>query len=140
MPENDCQHLHGDQVPDLFGWVCGQCFTVLEDRPKRYGMTPQSNISGDKYLVARQQIIWQAEILKSAEGTTLSVFLGAVAKRFMRKGGLDRESAFSAALDAVKGLDAVFGQADFDWSRASAVDVADEEMTYWDEGPGGENP
>lgn len=68
------------------------------------------------------------------------MFLLAVARRFEKRGGLDAEAAMNAALDAVKLMDAEFGNKDYDWSRMSAIDVADEDMTYWDCGePDGKN-
>jgi hypothetical protein len=88
----------------------------------------------------RQEIKWQSEIRKSAEGTTLSTFLAAIARRFCHRDlTLSKEQGYRLALDAVKSLEVPFGHPDYDWSRASAVHMADEEMTYWDECFGGGN-
>lgn len=133
-----CQHQHGGSVPDLPGWVCGQCWTVLEERPKRYGMV---NVAlGDKPGSSprqRQEVIWQAEERRTAEGMTLGKFLVAVAQRFAIRGRMSRADAMEMALSVMRGLaqmDAIgdFGSAASEWSRDAAQDIADEEMTYWD--------
>lgn len=130
MRVDSCNHKHGDNIPALMGWVCGQCFKVLGNRPKKYGTAGCSR-------GPRQEIVWQADVLKSAQGTTLSTFVTAVARRFERRGGVDKETAFLMALEAVAGIGEQFGSPDCDWSRMSAIDVADEEMTYWDDVGGG---
>lgn len=130
-----CKHEHGDTVSPLMGWVCGQCFKVLDDRPKRYamvGIKVPADWDGKIHSGMRQEIVWQADVRKSAEGTTLSAFIAAVARRFERRGGLDPQDAYQQALDAIKLMEVEFGHPDYDWSRLSAIDVADEEMTYWD--------
>jgi hypothetical protein len=128
-----CKHEHGDNVEPLMGWVCGQCFTIIGDRPKRYGFINAGLLGFDAVKGGElQEVVWMADILKSAEGTTLGVFLAAIARRFERKGGLDRTAAYAAALDAAKMIEAPFGHPDHDWSRASAIDIADEDMSYWD--------
>lgn len=131
---SDCQHKHGDHVPALMGWVCGQCWTVLHDRPKRYGMKIRSE---DPQGV--QEIIWQAEIRKSDDGTTLSTFLRSVARRVSHRSGMAKEDAYQVALEAARMLEVEFGHPDYDWSRTGAIDIADEEMSYWDEEPAGSN-
>jgi hypothetical protein len=57
-----------------------------------------------------------------------------MARRFKsRCNTLSDHEAHKLALDAVKGMDVEFGHPDYDWSRLGAIDLADEEMTYWDE-------
>lgn len=138
-----CKHEHGDNVAPLMGWVCGQCFEVLAERPKRYrmvGIKVPANWDGKRYGGDRQEIAWQAEVLKSSDGTTLSTFIAAVARRFELRGGLDKDAAYLAALDITKMLEVPFGHPDYNWSRMGAVDLADEDMSYWDhDGPTGAN-
>ncbi|NOD65764.1 hypothetical protein [Ruegeria sp. HKCCD6109] len=93
-----------------------------------------------KKVGPRQEISWQAEVLKSPEGTNLSTFLTAIARRFGHRDlSLSKHESYKLALDAVKGMGVPFGHPDYDWSRASAIDIADEEMTYWDECADGSN-
>lgn len=130
-----CRHSHGGTVPGLPGWVCGQCWQNLDERPKRYGM--EATIRGEKGHGPRQIIIWQAAESRSAEGMTLGQFVLAVAQRFAVKGRLNRASAMELALSSLRGLrevDAIgeFGSPASEWSREAAQDIADEEMTYWD--------
>ena len=130
-----CGHPHGDNVAHLMGWVCGVCFEILGERPKKYkmvGLKVPSDWDGKVYAGPRQEISWQAEVLKSKEGTTLSVFIRAVARRMQHRSDLDLDTAYAAALDSIKGMGVPFGDPDYDWCRLSAIDVADEEMTYWD--------
>ena len=133
-----CKHQHGAHVAALGPWVCGQCYQILSARPARYGMVRNPLHGMTDRAEVRQDVVWVAEVRKSPEGTTLDVFLRAVARRFMsRCKELDKREAYKAALDALRGQEAEFGHPDYDWSRAAAVDVADEEMTYWDEAPAG---
>jgi hypothetical protein len=84
--------------------------------------------------------VWQAEVKKSAEGTTLATFLEAVARRFQsRDTTLTDSEAVKLAIEAVQAMDTEFGHPDYDWSRTTAIDVADEEMTYWDCGSAATN-
>lgn len=127
----ECPHKHGDQVPALMGWVCGQCWKILPERPTKYGMHPPGYGAE-----SRQFIKWRAEIRKSADGTTLAIFLKAMARRITHRSGLVGEDAYQAALEAARLLEVEFGHPDYDWSRLGAIDIADEEMTYWDEATG----
>lgn len=133
-----CDHKHGDFVPELFGWVCGQCYRIIGERPTKYSMvrvyaeTNYGDVVPNGSPTSRQEIAWQAEILKSDQGTTLSTFLDAVARRFEKRGGLDRKDAMDTALESLRMMEAEFGDKDYDWSRMSAIDVADEDMSYWD--------
>lgn len=136
----DCKHQHGDQVSELMGWVCGQCWQILPERPKKYGL----RVRMPRHLVpdaphCPQEIIWQAEIRKSEDGTALSTFLRSVARRICHRSGMSKHDAYQAALEAVRLMEVEFGNVDYDWSRAGAIDIADEEMAYWDEEPTGSN-
>lgn len=129
-----CKHEHGSQIDQLMGWLCGQCFKILPERPKRYGMITvfDAEFEDGPAPPARQEVVWQAGDRVSAEGTTLAVFLAAVADRFETRGGLDKEAAYLAALEAIKALEVEFANPSEDWSIESAHDTADEEMSYWD--------
>ncbi len=130
-----CTHSHGAQVKALNAWVCGKCFDMLQSRPTRYSMLPPPiTPDGSGLTVARQEIVWQAEVRKSPEGTTLDTFLRSMARRFMsRDKSLETFEAHKIALDVLKGMGAQFGDQDYCWDRASAIDITDEEMSYWDE-------
>jgi hypothetical protein len=134
-----CNHIQGDNVPHFGCWVCGQCFAKLEQRPQRLGLVGQkipADWDGKTLVGERQDVVWQAEIIKSTENTTLSQFIHVVARRFALRGGLDKNAAFEAALDMLIMQDEPFGSLDYDWSRMSAIDLADEDMSYWDhDGP-----
>ena len=129
-----CKHAHGDAVTILSPWVCGQCFAKLPERPKRYtaNLKIPSDWDGKTHNGPPQEISWQAEIRKSEDGTTLGTFLRSVARRISHKSGMSREDAYEAALEALKMLEVEFGNPDYDWSRIGAIDLADEEMSYWD--------
>lgn len=126
-----CKHEHGDHIKDTGMWVCGRCYEKLHERPKTYSMMV-TNYDGIGQV--GQQIVWQAEVLKSNEGITLNTFLKAMVRRFMsRASDLSKSDAYDIAIEALKFADAEFGDADFCWGRAGAIDIADEEMHYWDE-------
>lgn len=132
---SECRHQHGDFVVGM--WVCGQCYTKLDARPRRLGKESVPVKGRHPTQETRQTIVWQAEVRKSAEGTTLAVFLKAMVRRFRwRSRGLGMAEAYGFAIDALKAYGGEFGDPDWDWSRASARDMADEEMAYWESGGG----
>ncbi|MBO9398772.1 hypothetical protein J7400_19030 [Shimia sp. R9_2] len=49
-----------------------------------------------------------------------------------RAKGLDPREATKLALDLTKDIGAPFADPDHDWSRTAAIDIADEDMCYWD--------
>lgn len=124
--KQNCQHEQGDRVPEL-GWVCGQCFKVLDQRPTRYGMRTRLGMKG-----RRQEIVWQAKIRTSAEGTTLSQFLKFMAKQYQRRAALGVHESYRMALENLRFLEEEFGCPHMIWNRSAAIDIADEEMSYWD--------
>jgi len=126
-----CRHKHGAHVEQFACWVCGQCYQKLEGRPVRYGMV---FTDGDENG-ARQQIVWQAEIKKSEDGITLEDYLRTMAKRMVLKcrGSLNLADAFDLALSAMRGVEDEFGDPAYDWSHAGALEMADEEMQYWEQ-------
>lgn len=136
-----CKHEHGDRVMHFGLWICGQCFEKMPARPQRLamvGVKVPADWDGKRHAGSRQEVVWQADVIKTTEGTTLSQFIAAIAKRFIRRGGLDKDAAFEAAIDMLKMQGAQFGDPDYDWSRMSAIDLADEDMSYWDnDGPVG---
>jgi len=131
----DCKHLHGANVPHLGSWVCGQCFRLLGERPKKLGMRPWG-----KGAETRQEVVWLADERKSAQGTTLADFLRTMAKRYQRRtvGGMDDSTAYRAALNYLQALGDEFGDLAYDWSHAAARDMADDDMHDWEQvGSGG---
>lgn len=131
-----CQHLHGDHIAPLGLWVCGQCYAKLESRPKRYGIVP----AVPPYTgAAQQQIVWQAEVIRSAQRTTLSQFITAMVRWMQHKTpGLSLADATTLAIDELAAMGVEFGDPSYDWSRMSAVDWAREAMTYWEQEGGNE--
>ena len=131
----DCLHKHGDHVPILNGWVCGKCYALLERRPQKLAIVPVNPLSTGRSPDApkqRQEVVWEAEIRKSPEGTRLRVFMKWMAHRYMRKGGLAKVDAWRHALESLRMQEEEFGDPDYCWDRAGAADIVDEEMSYWD--------
>lgn len=130
-----CDHAHGGQLEDDLGWLCGKCFKILEERPKIYHIASYSDRTGDD-IGYRQEIKWQAEILKSADGTNLTQFIYSMVRRIVQRTGMDRIEATNLAVEIMrtgKDLHGIeFGDVDYCWSRLAAVDIVDEDMLYWD--------
>lgn len=138
-----CKHIHGGTVPNLPGWVCGQCWRNIEERPKRYGMVSVTSVKGSDEPAYRQEIIWMAEERRAESGLTLGEFLVALAQRFAVRSHMERSSAMDLALSTMQSLSEVGAIGEFadpvsDWSREVANDIADEEMSYWDNDEGEE--
>ena len=124
-----CSHRQGDYVGPYDHWLCGECFQWVESgRPVKYSAQP----TGGEYWKP-QEIIWQAHIVLSHEGTKLSQFIKAAYNRLKHKGGLDNETALAAAIDLARSVGAPFGNTGFDWSLESARELVDDDMQYWDE-------
>lgn len=124
-----CKHYHGDFIKPLGAWVCGQCFEMLAERPKKYKMTLTAHATA-----TRQEIIWQAEVRRSQEGTTLSFFLRIMVKRYQYMvTGMRRPDAYKTALDCLKSLSVDFGHSDFCWTRSTARELVDEDISYWEQ-------
>jgi hypothetical protein len=113
-------------------------------RPVKYRMVPSSSIclrNEDGYGItgryaSKQQITWQSKIATSKEGVTFGQFIMAVAERFVRRGGLEKQEAIHMAIEALKllaELGDTFGCDDFSWDEGA---IADEEMSYWDDDGG----
>lgn len=131
--ETHCKHTHGARVEGLGCWVCGVCFQTLDQRPVKYGLGTAAIRGTDGPKSHPQIVTWKAEIRKSRDGTTLNSFLAAMARRFMsRDKTLDRREATRLALDTTSAIGVPFSDPDHDWSRTAAIDIADEEMSYWD--------
>lgn len=145
MPERiTCGHLHGGTVPGVPGWVCGQCWHILPDRPRRYRMVMPTGGGGPRSQpgAARQEIDWMAGELRTVSGMTLGDFVVALAQRFAVKGRMERAAALELALTIMRSLREMGAIGDFadqasEWSRDAAKDIADEEMTYWDDDESG---
>ena len=127
-----CGHQHGANVLPLGLWVCGKCYAKLAERPVRRGMAGHPEGEG---MALRQEIVWQSEIRVSAERTTLADFLAAMVRRFRgRNRDLQVMDAYDLALDVLRSHsdELEFGDPEHDWSRVSAIGLADEEMSYWE--------
>lgn len=132
MSRRNCGHMHGAMVAPLGLWVCGQCYAKLAERPVRYGMAGHPEGEG---MALRQEIVWQSAVRVSAEKTTLADFLAAMVRRLRsRDRDLHTADAYDIALDVLRSHsdDLEFGDPQHDWSRVSAIDLADEEMSYWE--------
>lgn len=134
-----CKHQHGAWVDDIALWICGQCFVKLAERPRTYRMAQLGGIPGSS-PAPRQEIVWQAEIRISADGTTLAAFLRTIAKHLVRKsrGGLTLAEAYDIAVGILDAMGEEFGDLSADWSHGSARDLAVEEMTCWEQDGGNE--
>lgn len=137
-----CKHERGDWVSGY--WLCADCFEKMGTRPVKYRMVPSSSIclrNEDGYGItgryaSKQQITWQSKIATSKEGVTFGQFIMAVAERFVRRGGLEKQEAIHMAIEALKllaELGDTFGCDDFSWDEGA---IADEEMSYWDDDGG----
>ena len=132
-----CKHRHGDYIKPMAYWLCGQCFKPLSDRPQRYGFV--GHVSPSESCGVRQEIVWQAEIKKSSEGTTLSEFLRTMAKRYQRRcRDLPVTDAYEAAIEYLRYIEDEFGDPALCWSHDAAREMADEDMQNWDAGEGAE--
>lgn len=131
--KGDCEHKHGAHVPALGVWVCGQCFAMLGERPVRYRTLP--HYGGDGPKGPPQEIAWMAEVRKSVDGLTLADFLRTMAKRYQLRcrDGLTDAYAYSIALDFLRAVGEEFADPALDWSHAGAREMADEDMTYWEQ-------
>ncbi len=70
---------------------------------------------------------------------TLLEFHSHMTAAYIANAGLKFKDAAKHATELLPALGIEFGHPDYDWSRASAIDIADEEMTYWDEETSGAN-
>jgi hypothetical protein len=131
-----CAHKHGGWVHDLSLWVCGCCFKKLPERPKRWGMVRNSDTK--LWRGPRQQVVWMAAVIRSAENTTISEYLRTMAIKFTR---IDRTlplaTAYNIALESLEALGVEFGDPAFGWSHADARDMAVEEAGEWEMAGGG---
>jgi hypothetical protein len=137
----ECKHERGDYV--LGYWLCADCFAKIDRRPVEYRMVSSSEICvrgadgkvSSALLAPRQEIAWQSKIAKSPEGVIFSKFIMMIAERFVQKGKIDKETAVGLAIEAIKSLAELgdkFGDPDFAWDKDAAIEIADEEMSYWD--------
>lgn len=133
IPEPPCKHRMGGPVHHFGLWVCGVCWHKLEQRPKTYGPNPDflGGIRGVRGSAPPQIIVWQAEH-RYAHGNDINSFLKHMAAYFTAKGGVPETEAYDMALSIMQTLGETFGDADFDWTKAGAEEVAREEMTYWE--------
>lgn len=146
MQPRPCLHVHGGAVSGHPGWICGQCWQIIPDRPRRYEMRPApiDVATRGSAPLFRQEVTWQAEERRSAQGLTLGDFLIALAQRFAIRARIARDEAMEIALETMRSLRDMntigeFADPDSEWSRDAAKDIADEEMTYWDQEGGGSN-
>lgn len=129
-----CLHRQGGHVRALGGWVCGQCWCRLDQRPTRYGRPKTWPLSQNTDGPNPPQVItWQAEAKLTTDGTDIATFLGWIALVFQRHcPGLTRFDAVLAALHEMEMVDEPFAATDFDWTRDGAEELAKEFMQNWD--------
>lgn len=134
----DCQHKRGDWIKEKGYWLCADCFSKMDSRPTRYGpIKLQDPIWSNDAPRVPQGIVWQAEVA-TADGVTLNDFLRTMARRFMQKTRqqMGRDDAYDAAISVLQSLLSLgdtYGDPAYDWSHEGAREMADEEMTYWDD-------
>ena len=138
-----CNHKRGDWIKEKGFWLCADCFLRLDDRPTRYRATSPFTIrneDGKTWTQPLQQIAWQAETAV-ADGVTFNDFLRTMARRFMHKTrpSMDRDDAYDMAISVLATLGDAYGDPAFCWSHDAARELADDEMSYWDDGGKGEN-
>lgn len=128
-----CNHEHGDTVEGL--WVCGQCWRVLDERPRTYIMVPVSNAgpNGDGMSGNYRQEVVLCPSIKTKSGLTLSVFIYAVARRLMARCKMNKSDAALYAIDIMRGYETEFGSGEDEWDVELAWVLVEEDMQYWDE-------
>lgn len=128
-----CGHRRGDFVHGL--WVCGDCFSVLEARPVRYGIAKDFRHE-DAVVRGPQQIVWQAGIATDTSGVRFGTFLLWMISHVRAKSGwnLSKEEARGECLDCLKSMDEPFGADGSCWSRDDAKYLVIEGIcSYWDD-------
>lgn len=134
----DCKHHRGAQIDRMAYWVCADCWNKLPERPKRYGPNPDATIGTAAGSVPLQMVVWQAAEAKPANGLPLSQFLACMVRRIMARTRppMAEGDAYDAAIDMLRTFSDPFGHPDYEWTRAAAVDLVDEELAYWEEAGG----
>ena len=122
----DCGHKSGDFFGDI--WICAHCYKMLPERPKRYG---PSGSDGN----GRQEIIWQADVGKSQEGTKFSVFLVWMVRhiRFKSLFLISSHEALKEALGILSETGERFGSPYSSWTKADAKALVTEYICeHWE--------
>lgn len=133
-----CGHGEGDWISDMGFWLCSLCWCKLDERPKRYAMVSSGVFESGPKVPQKQMISWTAS-QACFDGTTLDKFIQAMALRFNKKCGLPKDDSYSVAISVMRNMPCKYGDKDYDWTISSAIDMADEEMSYWDESGSGSN-
>lgn len=126
-----CKHWEGDTLDGW--WICAKCYEKLGERPSRILKS-----GDDDYDPKALQSMAYAPVAKSAEGVTLSQFIGYMVSYLVLKSGghMHRSEAVDLALDMLRDSGEVFGATDFSWDRGGAIDLMQEFMSYWDDESG----
>jgi hypothetical protein len=136
-----CIHRRGDWINEKGFWLCADCFSKFDNRPTRYrALFPIRNDDGKTWTQPLQQIAWQAETAM-ADGVTFNDFIRTMARRFMQKTRppMDRDDAYDMATSVLASLSDAYGDVSYSWGHEAARDLADDEMSHWDEDGTGEN-
>ena len=132
-----CKHWEGDTVNGY--WLCVSCYTKLPDRPRRYSIPLKvpAELAGGP---VRPQDIILAPIA-THNGMTLGEFINKMALRLAAatRGSMSMFEATDYAVDLLKGFDEKFGDTSMCWDAASAWEIVDEDLQYWDADEGATN-
>jgi len=130
-----CTHPHGDYIDGY--WLCGWCYTKLEQRPACYHLETADSSDNDIPSGTRQAV-YPAPLSRAADGTRLSVVLDIVAQRLIDAtlGSMNRSDAIDYTIDLLKLNAEPFSSADADWSADGVWELVQEDMQHWDIGDG----
>ncbi len=137
-----CSHNRGGYITEMSYWLCADCLTKMESRPRKYGMVTSAGRPDDPVANEgvggggdlRQSIVWMAEHAK-ADDTLFSDFLRTMTRRIMQRTRppMARADAYNAAIDMLKAmLPDAFGDQAYVWNHDAARDLVDMEMDNWD--------
>ena len=139
-----CNHNRGGYITEMSYWLCADCLTKMENRPRKYGMATNCVGAADTVVGGgsdpRYSIVWMAEKAK-ADDTLFSDFLRTMTRRIMQRTRppMVRADAYDAAIDMLKSmLPDAFGDQAYVWSHDAARDLVDMEMDSWDSAESGE--
>ena len=125
--KNKCTHAHGEYIGTL--WLCGQCYEMLNDIPKKYfkGINP----GGTEH----RQLVIHAPTSKQVTGYSLEEFVMMMANHLaeLTRGSLSGFEAISYAVGVLDEFGIEFGDKGYGWGFDDAKELIREDMTYWDD-------